>query len=179
MRKLKLEELNRVDVETYKQSAKLPITVVLDNIRSAFNVGSIFRTCDGLGISDIVLTGITARPPHKEINKAAIGATESVAWTYEKDIVEYIFQIDKSAATIYGVEQTDSSVMLTDMELPSLDKKIFLIFGNEVEGLNDAVLPHLTQAIEIQQYGTKHSFNVAVCAGMVLWHFSGLIRNGS
>lgn len=176
MRKLKLDELNRVDVDTYKKSEKLPITVVLDNIRSAFNVGSIFRTCDGLGISDIVLTGITARPPHKEINKAAIGATESVEWSYKEDIVDYVSQIDKSISIIYGVEQTDSSRMLSTLELSSKNKQVYLIFGNEVEGLDDALLLHLDQAIEIEQFGTKHSFNVAVCAGMVLWQFSNILR---
>jgi tRNA G18 (ribose-2'-O)-methylase SpoU len=176
MRKLKLDELNRYDLESYKEATKLPVTIVLDNIRSAFNVGSIFRTCDGMGFSDLILTGITARPPHKEINKAAIGATESVDWQYHEDIVTYIESISNPDNLILGIEQTDESVMLSDYTLDRKDKHIYLVMGNEVEGINSAVLPYLDKAIEIQQYGTKHSFNVAVCAGMVMWELSKHLR---
>jgi tRNA G18 (ribose-2'-O)-methylase SpoU len=177
MRKLKLDELNRLDPEEYRKVEKLPVTIVLDNIRSAFNVGSIFRTCDGLGLSNIILTGITARPPHKEINKAAIGATESVTWEYHQDIVEYISSIKNDNNLIVGVEQTDESVMLSNLNLNLVDKHIYLIMGNEVEGLNENILPLLDHAIEIEQYGTKHSFNVAVCAGMVMWELSKVLRS--
>ena len=177
MRKLKLDELNRLNLEDYKAAEKLPITVVLDNIRSAFNVGSIFRTCDGLGISKIILTGITARPPHKEINKAAIGATESVDWEYHPDIIEYVTSMASNKSLILGVEQTDNSMMLDKLDLDINGKHIYLLLGNEVEGLNDELLPHLDNAIEIEQYGTKHSFNVAVCAGMVMWELSKTMRS--
>lgn len=176
MRKLKLDELNRYNLEAYKKATKLPVTIVLDNIRSAFNVGSIFRTCDGMGFAKVVLTGITAQPPHKEINKAAIGATESVDWEYHKDIVLYIKSISKSESLILGIEQTDESVMLSDYTLDNQGKHIYLIMGNEVEGINTEILPHLDQAIEIEQFGTKHSFNVAVCAGMVMWEISKYLR---
>ena len=177
MRKLKLDELNRLNLEDYKAAEKLPITVILDNIRSAFNVGSIFRTCDGLGISKIILTGITARPPHKEINKAAIGATESVNWEYHPDIIEYVTSMASNKSLILGVEQTDNSMMLDKLDLDINGKHIYLLLGNEVEGLNDELLPHLDNAIEIEQYGTKHSFNVAVCAGMVMWELSKTMRS--
>ena len=177
MRKLRLDELNRLNLEDYKAAEKLPITVVLDNIRSAFNVGSIFRTCDGLGISKIILTGITARPPHKEINKAAIGATESVNWEYHPDIIEYVTSMVSDNSLILGVEQTDNSMMLDKLDLDIDGKHIYLLLGNEVEGLNDELLPHLDNAIEIEQYGTKHSFNVAVCAGMVMWELSKTMRS--
>lgn len=177
MRKLRLDELNRLNLEDYKAAEKLPITVVLDNIRSAFNVGSIFRTCDGLGISKIILTGITARPPHKEINKAAIGATESVNWEYHPDIIEYVTSMASNKSLILGVEQTDNSMMLDKLDLDIDGKHIYLLLGNEVEGLNDELLPHLDNAIEIEQYGTKHSFNVAVCAGMVMWELSKTMRS--
>jgi len=177
MRKLKLDELNRLNLEDYKAAEKLPITVVLDNIRSAFNVGSIFRTCDGLGISKIILTGITARPPHKEINKAAIGATESVDWKYHPDIIEYVTSMVSDKSLILGVEQTDNSMMLDKLDLDIDGKHIYLLLGNEVEGLSDELLPYLDNAIEIEQYGTKHSFNVAVCAGMVMWELSKTMRS--
>lgn len=176
MRKLKLEELNRLDLESYKESSKLPVTIVLDNIRSAFNVGSIFRTCDGMGFSKVILTGITARPPHKEINKAAIGATESVDWEYHQDIVEYVKSISQSESLILGIEQTNKSIMLSDYALDNQGKHIYIIMGNEVEGINSDVLAYLDHAIEIEQYGTKHSFNVAVCAGMVMWEVSKHLR---
>ena len=176
MRKLKLDELNRYDLEAYKEATKLPVTIVLDNIRSAFNVGSIFRTCDGMGFSNLILTGITARPPHKEINKAAIGATESVDWEYHRDIVTYIKSISKPDNLILGIEQTDESVMLSDYKLERNGKHVYLVMGNEVEGINCAVLPYLNKAIEIPQFGTKHSFNVAVCAGMVMWELSKHLR---
>ena len=176
MKKLKLDELNRYSVEDYKKISKLPVTIVLDNIRSAFNVGSIFRTCDGLGLHEVILTGITARPPHKEINKAAIGATESVHWEYHPDIIEYVTSIKNDGNLIFGVEQTDSSIMLDKLNLTVIDKHIYVLLGNEVEGLNDELLPLLDQAIEIEQFGTKHSFNVAVCAGMVMWELSKAMR---
>ena len=178
MRKLKLDELNRASVEEFKNSEKTPLIVVLDNIRSAHNVGSVFRTSDGLAIEKLYLCGITAQPPHKEITKAAIGATHSVEWAYVKNIEELILEMKDSGHLIIGIEQTDSSIDLDKFDYTHLAaKKAVLIFGNEVEGLSDAVLPLLDYAIEIPQFGTKHSFNVAVCAGMVLWSFTKELRD--
>ncbi len=168
MRKLRLEELGRPDLETYSKADKLPITIVLDNIRSALNVGSIFRTADAMAINDIVLCGITACPPHKEINKTAIGATNSVKWTYESSIGSYIEKAKKEGKLILGIEQIDKSVPLPDYVMPT-DKSIIVIFGNEVHGISDEVIPLLDTAIEIPQFGTKHSLNVAVCAGIIMW----------
>ena len=168
MRKLRLEELGRPDLETYSKADKLPITIVLDNIRSALNVGSIFRTADAMAINDIVLCGITARPPHKEINKTAIGATNSVKWTYENSISAYVQKAKEEGKLILGIEQIDKSVALSDYAVP-IDKLIVVILGNEVNGISDEVLRLLDSAIEIPQFGTKHSLNVAVCAGIIMW----------
>jgi len=168
MRKLKLDELDRLSVEEFKASSKTPIIVVLDNIRSAHNVGAFFRTCDALAVRQLVLTGITAKPPHKEIHKSAIGATESVDWIYEKEISTYLETLKTSGIKIIGIEQTDSSISLLDFKLETKDP-IAIVFGNEVEGICNSVLTLLDQCIEIPQFGTKHSFNVSVCGGIVLW----------
>ena len=168
MRKLSLQELGRVDVETYKTLPKSPVVVILDNIRSAHNVGSFFRTCDAFRIEHLYLCGITAQPPHREITKTAIGATSSVDWTYAQDIVEVVKDLKAQEYEIIGVEQTSSSISLSEMSIDPT-KKYTLIFGNEVRGLSDSVLSLLDQAVEIPQYGTKHSLNVAVCGGIVMW----------
>ena len=168
MRKLSLQELGRVDVETYKTLPKSPVVVILDNIRSAHNVGSFFRTCDAFRIEHLYLCGITAQPPHREITKTAIGATSSVDWTYAQDIVEVVKDLKAQEYEIIGVEQTSSSISLSEMPIDAT-KKYTLIFGNEVQGLSDSVLSLLDQAVEIPQYGTKHSLNVAVCGGIVMW----------
>ena len=168
MRKLSLQELGRVDVETYKTLPKSPVVVILDNIRSAHNVGSFFRTCDAFRIEHLYLCGITAQPPHREITKTAIGATSSVDWTYAQDIVEVVKDLKAQEYEIIGVEQTSSSISLSEMPIDPT-KKYTLIFGNEVRGLSDSVLSLLDQAVEIPQYGTKHSLNVAVCGGIVMW----------
>ena len=167
MRKLKLDELNRLSIEEYRISIKLAITVVLDNIRSAMNVGSIFRTADAFAIEKIILCGITATPPHREITKTAIGATESVEWEYEKEIVIAVNKLKSQNYTLIGVEQTSESKTLGSTIIQ--DEKIAIIFGNEVEGISDEILPLLDDCIEIPQFGTKHSLNVSVCAGIVLW----------
>ena len=166
MRKLKLEELNRLTQEEFKRSKKFPVTIVLDNLRSALNVGSIFRTADAFACKKIYLCGITAKPPHKEINKTAIGATNSVDWEYCESVVNLVQDLKDSGKQILGIEQTDQSFALSDF-IPS-DKEMVLIFGNEVEGINSDLLPILDASIEIPQYGTKHSINVAVCAGIVV-----------
>ncbi len=168
MRKLSLQELGRVDVETYKTLPKSPVVVILDNIRSAHNVGSFFRTCDAFRIEHLYLCGITAQPPHREITKTAIGATSSVDWTYAQDIAEVVKDMKTQDYEIIGVEQTSSSISLSEMPIDAT-KKYTLIFGNEVQGLSDSVLSLLDQAVEIPQYGTKHSLNVAVCGGIVMW----------
>jgi len=170
MRKLSLQELGRVDIETYKTLPKSPVVVILDNIRSAHNVGSFFRTCDAFLIQHIYLCGITAQPPHREITKTAIGATASVDWTYSEDITGVITDLKTQDFEIIGIEQTDSSIPLSEM-LIDADKKYAIIFGNEVQGISESTLPIIDQAVEIPQYGTKHSLNVSVCGGIVLWDF--------
>ena len=175
MRKLSLTELNRQNLDEYRSASKIPIVVVLDNIRSAHNVGSFFRTVDGLGLERIILTGIAARPPHKEINKTAIGATNSVVWDYESDTLEAIIKLKTQGYIILGVEQTDKSTLLRNMPLDKT-KKYAVVFGNEVEGISNELMSELDQAIEIEQFGTKHSFNVAVCGGMTLWELSRQLR---
>jgi tRNA G18 (ribose-2'-O)-methylase SpoU len=175
VRKLKLEELGRVDVDTFKQQEKLPIVVVLDNIRSGLNVGSIFRTADAFSIDKIYLCGITAKPPHREILKTAIGATDSVNWGYEESIESCVEGLIEQGYVLIGVEQTSSSIALQEYAVDR-ERKYAIIFGNEVEGLNQELLPIVKEYIEIPQYGTKHSLNVAVCAGIVLWFFQKLLR---
>ena len=167
MRKLKLEELGRISLEEYQQKPKIPIIAVLDNIRSALNVGSIFRTADAFAIEKIVICGISATPPNREITKTAIGATESVDWEYTESIHDAISKLKSEGYTILGIEQTDQSMMLH--EFKPLQSKLAVIFGNEVDGLSDEIINDLDFCIEIPQYGTKHSLNVAVCAGIVLW----------
>lgn len=169
MRKLKLEELGRLDRTGYQSADKIPITVILDNIRSGMNVGSFFRTSDAYRIEHIVLCGITARPPHKEILKTAIGATDTVTWSYTEDVSEAVAKAE--GYHIIGIEQTDQSKRLASYQV-STDRKYALVFGNEVNGLSAELLPLLDECIEIAQYGTKHSLNVAVCGGVVLWHFA-------
>lgn len=176
MRKLKLKELGRKTTEEYKSADKLQVTVVLDNLRSAHNVGSVFRTADCLALERIILCGITAIPPSNDIRKTAIGATESVSWQQEKDIVTAVATLKEKGYKILGIEQTTESKELSEIDFRLYDK-IAIILGNEVEGLNESILHLLDQAIEIKQFGTKHSLNVSVCAGMVLWEVSKQIRS--
>ncbi|MBT8218871.1 MAG: RNA methyltransferase [Bacteroidia bacterium] len=175
MRKLQLEELNRDSLSEYHNKEKPKVIVVLDNIRSGNNVGSIFRTCDAFAFEKIILCGYTPQPPHKEINKTAIGAHLSVPWQHFDEISSAIAQLKSEGYRIYGIEQTSESVLLQDAHF-SREDSIALVFGNEVNGLTDDILPHLDEAIEIDQYGTKHSLNVAVCAGMVLWEVNKAVR---
>jgi len=173
MRKLKLEELGRQDLISYKASPKIPITVVLDNIRSAQNVGAFFRSADCFAIEQIVLCGITPRPPHKDITKTAIGATHSVDWKYESNIELALTNLKKESYTLIGIEQTTTSRKLKEYKPTN---KTALVFGNEVEGLSTQILPQLDDCLEIEQYGTKHSLNVSVCCGIVLHYVSNTIR---
>ncbi len=175
MRKLKLDELDRLSVEEFKTSLKIPVVVVLDNIRSAMNVGSIFRTADAFAIEKIIICGISATPPHREITKTAIGATESVSWEYKSSIEETVTLLKNIGYTIMGIEQTDSSVLLGE-SLIHFDK-IAVIFGNEVEGISDVIIHQLDLCIEVPQFGTKHSLNVSVCAGIVLWELMQKFKN--
>ena len=170
IKKLKLDELGRIDVETFKKAKKIPLVLILDNVRSMHNVGSIFRTADAFLICKIVLCGITPRPPHREIHKAALGATESVNWIYEKNINIAIENLKKENFEIIGIEQTTASKMISEFEI-SKEKKYALILGNEVEGISDEALPNIDIFLEIPQLGTKHSLNVSVCAGIAIWEF--------
>lgn len=173
--KLKLEELNRIDVETFKKTEKLPLVVVLDNIRSMHNVGAAFRTGDAFLIEKIILCGITPQPPHREIHKAALGATESVDWAHEKDINTAINDLKSQGFEIIGIEQTSGSRLITDFTIDK-SKKYALILGNEVDGISDEALPNIDAFLEIPQLGTKHSLNVSVCGGIVMWEFAKALK---
>ena len=169
-KKLKLEELGRIDVETFKQTEKIPLAVVLDNVRSMHNVGAVFRTADAFIVEKIVLCGITPQPPHREIHKAALGATESVDWIYEKNISEALQNLKNENYKIIGIEQTSTSEIMTDYAI-NKEEKYALVLGNEVDGLSDEALPLYDTFLEIPQLGTKHSLNVSVCGGIVMWEF--------
>ncbi|AJW63914.1 Putative TrmH family tRNA/rRNA methyltransferase [Elizabethkingia miricola] len=168
--KLKLEELGRVDIETFKQSEKIPVIVLLDSIRSMNNVGAVFRTADAFIIEKVVLCGITPQPPHREIHKAALGATESVDWYYEKDVTDALQKLKSEGYKILGIEQTTGSIALNEQVI-SKDEKYVVIMGNEVDGVSDEALALCDGFIEIPQMGTKHSLNVSVCAGIIMWEF--------
>ena len=170
MRKLKLDELNRATVDEFKEQKKLSVTVVLDSVRSMHNVGSIFRTCDGFAVEQVILCGITGQPPHREIEKTALGATQSVAWHYTREITDAIHSLRNEGYQIMAVEQAESSVMLHRFQ-PRQDIKYALIFGNEVNGVSDEAMQMIDACIEIPQFGTKHSFNIVVSAGIALWDF--------
>jgi 23S rRNA (guanosine2251-2'-O)-methyltransferase len=169
-RKLKLDELNRASVAEFKAQAKLPVAVVLDNVRSMHNIGSIFRTSDGFAVEQICLCGITAQPPHREIEKTALGATQSINWSYYADPVATIEQLRNDGYKIIAIEQAENSLMLNEF-IPMTGEKYALIFGNEVNGVSDEVMQKIDACIEIPQFGTKHSFNIVVSAGIVLWDF--------
>ncbi len=170
-KKLKLEELGRIDVETFKKTAKIPLVVILDSVRSMHNVGAIFRTADAFLVEKIVLCGITPQPPHREIHKAALGATESMDWIFEENINTAIDNLKKDDFNIIGIEQTSTSQMISDFEI-NPDKKYALILGNEVDGISDEALNNIDTFLEIPQLGTKHSLNVSVCGGIVIWEFA-------
>ncbi|WP_336689788.1 MULTISPECIES: RNA methyltransferase [unclassified Chryseobacterium] len=175
VQKLKLEELNRIDVETFKSVEKIPLVVVLDNIRSMHNVGATFRTADAFLVQKIILCGITPQPPHREIHKAALGATESVAWSHENDINTVINDLKSQGFEVVGIEQTTNSQMITDFTIDKT-KKYAVILGNEVEGISDEALPNIDSFLEIPQLGTKHSLNVSVCGGIVMWEFAKALK---
>lgn len=177
MRKLSLKELNRLSIAEFKKQDKTPIVLVLDNIRSALNVGSAFRTADAFALEKIILCGITAQPPHREILKTAIGATEAVDWVYYKETTEAVRQLKSEGYLIAGVEQADERTWLQDFQ-PAKDQAVALVFGNEVKGVGEEVMPLLDVCLEVPQLGTKHSLNIAVCVGIVVWDiFSKLSNN--
>lgn len=168
MRKTRNDELDRLSIEDFKQSEKTPLVLVLDNLRSMHNVGSAFRTADAFAIEKIYLCGITAQPPHREIHKTALGATDSVNWTHKEDTVGLCQQLQQEGYVVLAVEQADQSLSLETFQ-PADDKKYALVFGNEVFGVSDEVVAVVDQCLEIPQFGTKHSLNVSVSMGVVLW----------
>jgi tRNA G18 (ribose-2'-O)-methylase SpoU len=168
LRKLNTEELNRLNTAEYKQAEKKPIIIVLDDIRSLNNIGSIFRTADAFRIEGIYLCGITACPPHREIHKTALGATDSVDWKYFEDIATALSELKRNSYTILAAEQTDQSIYLNNF-LPEKNQKYALIFGNEVNGISTQALEFADVCIEIPQQGTKHSLNVTISVGIILW----------
>lgn len=171
MKKLANEELNRISKEEFAAAEKTPIIIILDDIRSLHNIGSVFRTCDAFLIEKIYLCGITAVPPNKEIHKTALGATDTVVWEYAKNVLEVIEKLKSEKIEIYSIEQVENSIMLNDFQ-PQNNTKYALIFGNEVKGVQQEVIDACDGCIEIPQYGTKHSLNVSVTTGIVLWEFA-------
>jgi 23S rRNA (guanosine2251-2'-O)-methyltransferase len=168
MRKLANAELNRKSVDEYKQAVKIPAVVVLDNVRSLNNIGSVFRTCDAFLIESLYLCGITATPPHREIQKTALGATESVHWLFFEKTADAVALLREEGYILCAVEQTEQSVMLHDFK-PAQGKKYAFIFGHEIHGVDQDIVNACDLCIEIPQLGTKHSINVAVSTGIVLW----------
>ena len=170
MRKLKNKELERIDVETFKNSKKTPLIVILDDIRSLNNIGSVFRTGDAFLIERIYLCGITACPPHKDIHKTALGATDSVAWEYRENAVDLVKELQNEGVVVAAIEQADQSTFLQDVSIDS-NKRYALVLGNEVKGVNQEIVSQADLVVEIPQLGTKHSLNVSVSAGVLLWSF--------
>ncbi len=168
MRKLKNIELGRLNVEEFKNIAKIPLIVILDNIRSLNNIGSVFRTSDAFLIEKIYLCGITAKPPHKEIHKTALGATESVEWEYIDNLLDLVKKLQSEGIKIASIEQAENSTKLQDFEI-IIDQKYAVIFGNEVKGVQQEVVSASDYCVEIPQFGTKHSLNISVSCGVVLW----------
>jgi 23S rRNA (guanosine2251-2'-O)-methyltransferase len=175
MEKLKLDELNRVNIADFKIQEKLPVVVVLDNVRSMHNVGSVFRTADGFAIEKVVLCGITAQPPHREIEKSALGATLAVDWIYHEDTISAVDSLRKEGYQIIAIEQAKNSTMLNAFQ-PKSNQRYALIFGNEVNGVDEQVMQMIDNCIEIPQFGTKHSFNIVISAGIVLWDFFAKLK---
>ena len=171
MRKLKIIEMNRLTVDEFKQAAKLPLVVVLDDVRSLHNVGAVFRTSDAFRVERVCLCGITAVPPQPEIHKTALGAEDSVDWTYYKDAADAVRELQGEGYTVYAVEQAEGSTMLQHFR-PELDGRYAVVLGNEVKGVRQDVVDLCDGCLEIPQYGTKHSLNVSVTAGIVIWEMA-------
>lgn len=163
-----MEELNRISVEEFKEAEKLPLVVVLDNVRSLNNIGSVFRTSDAFRVAKICLCGITACPPHRDIHKTALGAEDSVDWLYFEDTIDCVESLKQQGYKVYAVEQVDESVMLDRFEIQP-GTATAIVFGNEVEGVGEEVIPSCDGCIEIPQFGTKHSLNISIAAGILIW----------
>lgn len=174
MKKLKLDELGRPTIEAFKASKKIPVCIVLDNVRSLHNVGSAFRTSDAFAVEKLILTGITGVPPHREIEKTALGATASVAWSYEESAAKAVSTLKDAGWKILVIEQTTESTALQNFAYSN--EKLCLVFGNEVNGVSDEVIELADVALEIPQSGTKHSLNISVCIGIVVWHICSKLR---
>lgn len=170
-----MPELNRLSPEAFQSAEKLPVVLVLDNVRSGLNVGSVFRTADAFAVERVILCGITAQPPHREILKTALGSTESVLWSYAGDTQDAVQALRASGYLVYAVEQTNRKVWLQAFQ-PEAGKRYAFVFGNEVDGVGDAVLQRCDGAVEIPQFGTKHSLNIAVAAGIVVWEVARKIK---
>lgn len=170
-----MHELNRLSTDEFKKTEKIPVTVVLDNIRSLNNIGSVFRTSDAFLIKKICLCGICATPPHNDIHKTALGAEQSVDWEYFKNTPDCIIKLKKQNNIIIAVEQTDESIKINDFQ-PNVNNNYTIIFGHEVNGIDQKVLDLCDLSIEVPQHGTKHSLNISVCAGIVLWEFSKIFN---
>ena len=174
MRKLKNNELQRIDIPEFKKVKKTPLIVVLDNVRSALNVGAIFRSCDAFLIKKIILCGVTACPPNKEIRKSALGSSDSVEWEYIKETTNAINILKEKGYSIVAIEQTNKSILL-DKFIPQ-EEPIAIVLGNEVTGVSEKVIRQCDISVEIPQYGTKHSLNISVAAGIVIWKFSSKLN---
>ncbi|WP_053969834.1 RNA methyltransferase [Mangrovimonas sp. ST2L15] len=176
MRKLKNSELERLSIEEFKSSEKTPIIVILDNIRSLNNIGSVFRTSDAFLIEKIYLCGITAKPPNKDIHKTALGSTETVAWEYVENTLELVKKLQAEGVKIASIEQAENATMLNDFQ-PDPGTTYALVFGNEVKGVSQEVVSHSDLVLEIPQFGTKHSLNISVSCGVVIWDLFSKINN--
>ena len=177
-RKLKNSELDRLDIEAFKISKKTPLIIILDNIRSLNNIGAVFRTSDAFLIEKIYLCGITATPPHNDIRKTALGSTDTVAWEYAENTMDVITHLKSKGVIIATIEQAENATMLNDFK-PESDKKYALVFGNEVKGVAQDVVNASDAVIEIPQFGTKHSLNISVSCGVVVWDFFSKFRKGN
>jgi len=177
MRKLKITELNRLTPDEFQHKTKTPLVVVLDHVRSLHNVGSVFRTGDAFLIEAIYLCGITSKPPHPEIHKTALGAEDTVQWTYFEDTCKAVEHLKADGYKVYAVEQAEGSTMLSDLTLKA-NQKIAIVFGNEVKGVQQKIINQCDGCIEIPQFGTKHSLNVSVAGGIVIWEIFKKLHHG-
>jgi tRNA G18 (ribose-2'-O)-methylase SpoU len=177
MRKLANDELERLDIESFKKAVKTPICIILDNIRSLNNIGSVFRTADAFLVEKIYLCGITAKPPHKDIHKTALGATESVHWEYRESTMELVGELQAKGIKVISIEQAENARMLNDFSVAD-NNAYALIFGNEVKGVSQEVVSKSDEVIEIPQFGTKHSLNISISTGVVVWDFWSKLNSG-
>lgn len=175
MKKKTILELDRISQEEFKKKNKIPLIVVLDNVRSLNNVGSVFRTSDAFLVKAVYLCGITATPPHPEIHKTALGAEDSVEWRYFEDTNDAVDKLHEEGYVVYAIEQVENSIILSDLQL-NKDSKYAVVLGNEVKGVQQNVVDRCNQSIEIPQFGTKHSLNVSVTAGLVIWDFFKMLK---